>query len=177
MNKLLKSATLLCGFAVMTIAQNAKANTQAAPELKNPAYATFNDTYYQQGKLIDKYMGDIIAVQGKVIDEKPGPQEKPIFQIELSGKVQRTIWVASLVKMLPNTVKKGETINVLGYFDETAKETTYMAQLAKTPEYVLGFCFQVENSGLPIYFSEWMSRCVDWENGKQFDEKSIMDKE
>ena len=169
MNKfvaLCTSAILGCGL------YSAAANASTAGDKLEP-YITYNDTYYQNNQIIDKYLGDIIAVKGKVLKIEKGPEDKIIFQIKLAG-IDKTVWVATIMNVLEDAIKIGDNIRVLGYFDETAQETKFMTKLSTDKEYVIGFCFNVDNSGLPIYFTHFMKRCVQWETGQSFQDETVI---
>jgi len=139
-----------------------KQTEQVQDLASNPTFATFNKKYYKDGKIIEKYLGDVVAVKGQVIAEKPGPSGKPIFEIQLDDIANKTLWVGSLVKMLEGSLKPGDRVDVLGFFDETKNEQQYMAKLTEDTEYLIGFCFNVHKNGLPIYFTQWLGRCMDW---------------
>ena len=134
-------------------------------------YHTFTQTYYKDNKIIDKYLGDLVAVKGKVLKIEKGPENKIIFQVKLDN-VDRTLWVATIMNVLENAIKVGDKTRILGFFDETKLEPQYVAKISKDKEYLLGFCFHIDNSGLPIYHNGFMHRCVDWENGRPFNEET-----
>lgn len=175
MNKIftLCSALAIASTFALTTANAQESNAQ---EAKLEAYHTYNQTYYQDNQIIEKYLGDLIAVKGKVLKIEKGPENKVIFKIKLDG-LDKTLWVATIMNVLENAIKIGDNARIMGFLDETEKEPQYVAKLSQDREYLLGFCFHIDNSGLPIYFNRFMSRCVQWENGEPFKEQvKIVDK-
>ncbi|MFT4927165.1 MAG: hypothetical protein ACI8WB_003271 [Phenylobacterium sp.] len=127
---------------------------------------TFNDAYYKDGKFVEKHLGKMVAVEGILKEVKPGPDKKPILLITLSGDSKKELWVASLPNITLEMVPLGSLVRVLGYFDETVKETKFMTKLTKDREYLLGFCFNNMDSGMPSYLTAWLKQCIDWETGE-----------
>jgi hypothetical protein len=131
---------------------------------------TYNSSYYQGGKLVEKHIGSLVAVEGMINEIVKGPQGKPIFNITLTDGVKQKLWVASLVKITKDMVDVGTTVRVLGFLDETAKEPDFMKKLSKNRAYLLGFCFFDVKTERPMYLTQWMKRCIKWENGIKLEE-------
>lgn len=172
MNKILTlcSSLILAGTSIVATASNSE------QESKLEAYHTHNQTYYKDNKIVDDYIGDLISVKGKVIKIEKGPDSKVIFQIKLDG-LDKTLWVATIMNVLDDAINVGDNARVMGFLDETKKEPQYVAKISKDIEYLLGFCIHMDNNGLPIYFNQFMSLCVQWENGEPFKEVSKVEKQ
>ncbi|MFT5164016.1 MAG: hypothetical protein ACI9FJ_002613 [Alteromonadaceae bacterium] len=132
---------------------------------------TFNKSYYVEGQLVEKHIGKLIAIDGKVVKIEPGPEKKPILQVQLSG-VDKKLWVGSLANITIEMVPLGSHIKVLGFLDETSNEPIYMQKLTQDREYLLGFCFRDMQTNLPSYLTRWLKKCVDWETGENIKEIS-----
>ncbi|MCJ8271609.1 MAG: hypothetical protein MJK04_19685 [Psychrosphaera sp.] len=146
-------------------------NTAIADEIANEEAPTYNSAYFKDGKLINKHMGKLGAVEGVVQKVEPGPKGNPIYVINLTG-LDQSIWVGSMLNIDIKMVDVGTTVKVLGFFDETAKETEFMSKLTKDPAYILGFCFLDSKTGRPMYLNQWMKKCIEWEHGKKLKEIS-----
>jgi hypothetical protein len=149
-------------------------NTAAKPEIEieplvKDEYPVYTANYYNEGKLINKYMDQEVAIEGTLLDTKPGPDGRPIYQLQLSGGVDKTLWVGSLVKVVGKGIEKGQTLRVLGFFDQTSKEPDYIGKLTDDDEYLIGFCFHNQDTGLPVYLNKLMHRCIQWQNNQPVD--------
>jgi len=129
-------------------------------------YPVYTANYYKDDKLVNKYIDQLVAIEGTVLDLKSGVDQRPIYQLQLSGDVNKTLWVGSLVKVIGTSVKKGQTLRVLGFFDQTQKASEQLAKLTKDDVYLIGFCFHNQHSGLPIYLNKWMKHCIAWQNNQ-----------
>lgn len=133
-------------------------------ESKMSPFATFNQKYYQNDQFVTEYWSDVGAISGEIIKREPGPSGRSILHIKLKG-VDKHVWVGTINKIIENQLKVGDNIDVLGFFDETAKETQFMAKMTDDKEYLIGFCFNVHETGLPIYNTKLLHHCIDWESG------------
>ena len=160
MNKIFTlCSTLVFASSFALATTNTNSQTQ---EAKLESFHTHNQTYYQDNKIIDKYIGDLVAVKGKILKIEKGPENKVIFQLKLDG-VDKSLWVATIMNMLENAIKVGDDARIMGFLDETKQEPQFVAKLSNDREYLLGFCLHIDNSGLPIYFNSFMARCFNWE--------------
>lgn len=153
-----------CLASLLIFSTTALASEEEAP--------TYNSAYFKDGKFINKHMGKLGAIEGIVQKVEPGPKDNPIYQIKLTGLEQQSIWVGSLLSVEKEMVDVGSTIRVMGFFDETAKETEFMSKLTKDPAYMLGFCLYDSKTGRPMYLINWMKKCIQWENRENLDQIS-----
>ncbi len=128
---------------------------------------TFNDAYYKDGKLVEKHIGKLIAIDAIVKRIEPGPEKKPILQVKLKGgDSEKQLWVASLANITTKMVPLGSNIRILGYLDETKNETQFIQKLTDDKAYLLGFCFHDMKTNLPSYLTRWLKQCLAWETGE-----------
>lgn len=158
----------LCSSAILACSSFTTIAKTSSGEKLEP-YVTYNQTYFNDNQIIDKYVGDLVAVKGKVLKIEKGPESKIIFQIKLDG-LDKTLWVATIMNVLENAIKVGDHARILGFLDEPIAEPTHVYKITKDKAYLLGFCFHLDDSGLPIYYNPFMKLCVQWENGEPFKE-------
>jgi hypothetical protein len=125
---------------------------------------TYNDAYYKDGKFALQHMDKQVAVEGVVTQIKDGPEGRPILQLDLTGNVDKKLWVGSLTDN-KDEIKIGDKLRVMGFFDKTVMETEYMSKISKDLEYLLGMCFYDVGSKRPMFFHKWMKECMAWEEG------------
>lgn len=128
-------------------------------------YATYNSAYFpgddQEGIFPDSFA----AITGKVLQRMPGPEQRPVLQVQLSDSTQH-IWVAVTFNIPDDQLNVDDDIDVLGFFDETKNETQYVAKLTDDRRYLLGVCFNVKSDGRPVYNVKVLHDCLAWEEGK-----------
>lgn len=129
-----------------------------------PSPLTNNNKYYIDGEFQSKYYAHVGAVSGELIQREPGPEGRPLLLLKLD-EVEKSLWVASVKKADESLLDLGDSLMVLGFFDRTELETEYIQKVNESPEYMLGFCFIVQGSGLPIYSHQYLDKCKEWENG------------
>ncbi|NQZ08262.1 MAG: hypothetical protein HRT35_13985 [Algicola sp.] len=160
LKKLAKLGCLGCLASLFIFSTTAMADEEAP---------TYNSAYFKDGKFVDKLMGKLVAVEGIVQKIEPGPKGNPIYRINLTGLEKQAIWVGSLLAIDKKMVDVGTTLKVLGFVDETAKETEFMSKLTKDSAYILGFCFYDSKTGRPMYLNTWMKECIQWENREKLE--------
>lgn len=165
----MKYRQFMCFCALLFCTSNHAWSVESGATLKSgeaeELFPTYNATYYSGNVFSEQYFEHVGAVTGKIISIEPGPEGKLILELELTD-VEKKLWVATINKILEGQMIVGNTIDVLGFFDETQKEQQYMAKITDEKEYLIGFCFNVHETNLPIYRSHLLHHCLAWEQGK-----------
>ncbi|BDX07685.1 hypothetical protein [Planctobacterium marinum] len=158
-----KSVALLC-LSVSFAALGEEKSTTLDSGIKHQPFVSFNSEYYDEKGFKEQYIGHVGAVTGKIINQEPGPDNRNLLQIQLEDTSQTT-WVASVTELSEGQLEVGDSIDVLGFFDETLKEPEYVAKVSKDVEYLIGFCINVTDTELPIYNPYMLHHCLAWEQG------------
>ena len=174
MNKALfrNLALLLLPTLSVTAPLTAQAEVTATKTIAYPTYTA--DYYNKDGQFDSKYFGKLGAIKGIIKQIKPGPNGKPILQLQLD-QPKKTIWVASMYKAPTEHFSVSQSIKVFGLFDQTELETKYIAKLTKQPEYILAFCLYTNPKQMPLYLTKRLEKCLQWEQGDNSALKLVTD--
>jgi hypothetical protein len=135
-----------------------------AGSLAAQTLVTHNNSYYEDGKFVEKHMGKQVAIEGIISQIEDGPGGRPILELNLTNNTNKALWVGSIINN-KKFIKVGDKVRVMGFFDKTAMETEYMSKITKDREYLLGFCFYDMNTQTTMYVPKWMKECIAWEKG------------
>ena len=74
-----------------------------------------NDNPFLNGELNPKYVGELSALAGKVIEIKTTHQKYPVYKLDLKIKGIKNIWVSSIAANPNGDIKVGDNAIFKGY--------------------------------------------------------------
>ena len=133
------------------------------------AFPVGNTLYFPQGTVDVRFVDKLVALQGAVVAIEKGPQEKPLFRLELAG-VPASVWIASLVDLDNQDLGSRTNVRVLGYLRRVTDRDTALTAVTQDRYFVLGFCFVLEETERAAFLPAGVRQCEGWQTGKTAEE-------
>ncbi|NKF24321.1 hypothetical protein [Solimonas marina] len=129
------------------------------------AYPAENQSYFENGSVIESRLGKLAAIEGVILRIAKGPKDKPMYQVSLPPPVSTTIWVASLFSDSNGVLEVGDNLRVLGFLQTVKSDDSWTASVTTDKAHMLGFCFIDIPKEKSLFLPAGIEQCKEWRSG------------
>lgn len=145
--------------------------SHAESQILEPYPAT-NSVYLDGAQFKATAENKLVAVEGRILRTAIGPQGKPMYELALAHRANRSVWVANLMFDKGNQLPVGAIVRVLGYLQRVKEDDKWTKAVTADGHHILGFCFLNTATQMATYLPPAIEQCEAWQNGKTPEEIS-----